>query len=132
MPYFIWIILVSPFRAIIAKSLLELWNPISLQLINEGFVGLLFFIIFFKSIKYAPKKSLPLLFLTNLLTTTAWILYFFSFQKIGIVYTVLIFSLEPILVYISSLVFLKEKFHWKKATAFFIIIIVIILSRILG
>jgi len=132
LPYLLWTLVMAPFTGILAKTILELWNPISFQLVQNGVVGVLFALIFFKSIKSAPKKSLPFLILTNILTTIAWILYFFSYQISGIVYTVLIFSLQPVLVYFASLLFLKEKFHKKKFAAFIIIILAISLSQILG
>jgi len=75
-------------------------------------------------------KALPFLIITNLLTTIAWILYYFSYQISGIIYTVLIFSLQPLLVYAASLIFLKEKFHWKKFAAFMITLAAIIISQI--
>jgi len=130
LPYLLWTLLVSPLRGIISKILLESWNPISLQLIINGASAIFFIIIFSKNLKTAPMKALPFLIITNLLTTIAWILYYFSYQISGIIYTVLIFSLQPLLVYAASLIFLKEKFHWKKFAAFMITLAAIIISQI--
>ena len=129
-PFLVWALIVAPFSGIISKILLEIWNPISLELVRNGAIAFLFIFMFFKSIKSVPKKALPLLLLTNLLTTTAWILYFFSFKILGITQTVLIFSLQPLLVYFSSVYFLKEEFHWKKFAAFIIILVAIFISQI--
>ena len=130
LPFLLWALIVAPFSGIISKILLEIWNPISLELVRNGAIAFLFIFMFFKSIKSVPKKALPLLLLTNLLTTTAWILYFFSFKILGITQTVLIFSLQPLLVYFSSVYFLKEEFHWKKFAAFIIILVAIFISQI--
>lgn len=130
LPYFIWIILAAPFASIIAKQILEQWSPIAFQLIKNGVMGIFFFFVFYSNIKSTPKKSLPLLLLTNFLSSIAWILYFYSYQISGIIFTVLIFSLEPLLVYLAALILLKEKFHWKKFAAFIIILATIILSQI--
>jgi drug/metabolite transporter (DMT)-like permease len=130
LPFMLWTLIAAPFAGIIAKSILEIWNPISFQLIQNSVIGILFLFLFSKNIKHAPIKSIPLLLLTNILSAIAWILYLFSFQISGIVFTVLIFSLQPLLVYISSIIFLKEKIHWKKLTSFIIIIITIALSQI--
>jgi len=130
LPFLLLTLFVSPFSGIIAKILLEIWNPISLELIRSGVIALILTPLFYKNIKTINKKTIPFLLLTNLLTTTAWILYFFSFQIFGIIQTVLIFSLQPTLVYFSSVFFLKEKFHWKKFSAFIIILIAIILSQV--
>lgn len=131
-PYLIFILLISPFRGLMSKVLLQSWDPISLQLATGILPALFFFIYFFKSVKETPnKKAWLLLIATNILTTIAWILYYFSYQKLGIVETVLIFSLQPLLVYFSSILIIKEKFHWKKFVAFMIIVACIALSQVL-
>jgi drug/metabolite transporter (DMT)-like permease len=131
LPYLLWIIFAASFSGIIAKEILTIWSPISFQLIRNTIAGIIFLIIFSRYIKTTPKKALPYLLLTNLLSTIAWILYFFSFQRSGIIFTVLIFSLQPLLVYLASLFLLKEKFQWKKFTAFIIILITIAISQII-
>jgi drug/metabolite transporter (DMT)-like permease len=131
LPYFIWIMLIAPFGGIISKILLKTFDPISLQLIRDFIIAIFFIAIFFKAIKQTPKKAYLPLILTNILTTIAWILYFFSYQKSGIIYTVLIFSLEPLLVYLTSIFLLKEKINLKKIIAFVIILIAIALAQII-
>lgn len=130
-PFLLWAITLAPLNGILSKILLEIWNPISLELIRNGVIALIFIPLFYKNIKKVPKKAIPLLLLTNFLTTIAWILYFFSYQKLGIIYTILIFSLQPLLVYFASISLLKEKINWKKLTAFIIIIISIITAQII-
>lgn len=130
-PFLMWTLIVAPFGAIITKELLQQFNPIALHLVTSGAEALFFVILFSKSFEKTPKQAIPFLFLTNILTTIAWILYFFSFVKSGIVFTVLVFSLQPLLVYISSIIFLKEKFNKKKAFAFLIILVSIAATQIL-
>jgi drug/metabolite transporter (DMT)-like permease len=135
LPFLLWILTIGAFAGIINKLILDVLNPITMQLITDGAIALILTPLYFKDIKSIPKKSLkkalPLLLLTNLLTSIAFILYYFSFQLSGIIYTVLIFSIQPVLVYFISLIFLKEKFHIKKFLAFIIILIVIILSQVI-
>ncbi|MDD4353245.1 MAG: EamA family transporter, partial [Candidatus Nanoarchaeia archaeon] len=126
----LWNLIASPFRGIISKSLLEVWNPISLQLIIDGAISIVLLLLFYKKIKKLPKKAMPYLIITNILTSIAWVLYYYSYQASGIIYTVLIFSLQPILVYVASLIFFKEKFNYKKFTAFVIILISIIITQL--
>lgn len=131
LPYFIWIMIIAPFGGIISKILLKTFDPISLQLIRDFIIAIVFIIIFLKSIKQTPKKAYLPLILTNILTTIAWILYFFSYQKLGIIYTVLIFSLEPLLVYLTSIFLLKEKINLKKIIAFIIILLAIGIAQVI-
>ncbi len=130
-PFLIWTFTVAPLVAIITKELLQQFNPIALHLVTSGFEAIFFLIIFSKNFERTPKKAIPFLILTNLLTTIAWILYFFSFIKSGIVFTILVFSLQPLLVYLASIIFLKEKFNKKKAIAFLIILVSIAATQIL-
>jgi len=131
LPYFIWIMIIAPFGGIISKILLKTFDPISLKLIRDFIIAIVFIIIFLKSIKQTPKKAYLPLILTNILTTIAWILYFFSYQKLGIIYTVLIFSLEPLLVYLTSIFLLKEKINLKKIIAFIIILLAIGIAQVI-
>ena len=123
--------IIAPFGGIISKILLKTFDPISLQLIRDFIIAIVFIIIFLKSIKQTPKKAYLPLILTNILTTIAWILYFFSYQKLGIIYTVLIFSLEPLLVYLTSIFLLKEKINLKKIIAFIIILLAIGIAQVI-
>lgn len=129
--YLFWAILISPFMAIINKIILTAWNPISLELVRTGLVALVLGPLFLRYEKKASLNAFLLLIATNALTTVAWILYFFSFQKFGIIQTVLIFSLQPLLVYFTSIFLLKEKLHWKKFVSFLIILVSIAISRVI-
>lgn len=131
LPFLLWILTIGAFTGVLYKWILDVMNPITLQLITDGVIVLIITPLYFKDIKTISKKALPLIILTSLLTSIAWILYYFSYQISGIIYTVLIFSLQPVLVYFISLIFLKEKFNYKKFTAFIIILIVIILSQVI-
>lgn len=128
--YLFLTLFISPFGAIITKYLLEIWNPISLELVRSGIVALILSPFFLKYEKKASLKAFLLLIATSVLTTIAWILYFFSFQKLGIIQTVLIFSIQPLLVYFASIFLLKEKLHWKKCVSFLIILVAIAVSRV--
>jgi len=129
--FLFWTLIVSPFSLIITKVLLETWNPISLELVRVGIIALIFGPLYFRFEKKASPKAMLLLVATNILTTIAWILYFFSFQKFGVIETVLIFSIQPLLVYFASIFFLKEKLHWKKFVSFLIILASIAVSRVI-
>jgi len=82
------------------------------------------------------KKTTPsvfcLLTLIGILSATGWILYGYSYQQLGVVYTTLVFSLHPMLVYLASIFFLKEKPHWKKSVAFAIVLASIAAAQIFG
>jgi len=130
-PFFIWILLSAPIGASISKLLLESWNPVSLELIRTGIIGAFFLYLFNKNAEKVSLKAFVFLFFTNILTTVAWLLFYFSYQRSGIVYTALLFSIHPLLVYLSAIFFLKEKFNHKKIIAFVIVLISIAIAQLL-
>ena len=123
LPFLIWSLTIAPLMAPFSKILLFSWHPISLQLVRTGLTGLILWPIFAKETRSVSSKTFLLLVSANLLSTLAFILIYFSYHYLGIIYTTLLFLLHPLLVYAGAFVFLKEKFHWKKVTAFIIILL---------
>lgn len=130
LPFLLSALTIGPFRSIIFKELLTIWNPISLELVLSGATALAIAPFFFRRAQNISLKASLLLVAINALSAIAWILYYFSYQRSGIIYTVLIFSLQPILVYFASLFFLKESFQKKKFIAFLIILAAILVAQI--
>jgi drug/metabolite transporter (DMT)-like permease len=131
LPFLVWSLSAAPVGASISKVLLASWNPISLELVRSGAVALVLGLLFAKHAQKVSPKVFSLLLATNILTSIAWILFYFSYQRSGIVYTILIFSLQPLLVYLASVVLLKEPLRWKKVVAFAIVLLSIGIARII-
>lgn len=109
--------------AAISKELLAVWNPIALEMVRTGALAALFLFSFRNAIDKIAPKALGLLVVTNILTTVAWVLFFFGFQRLGIVHTLLLFSLQPFLVYLSSIFVLKERPSRKRIVGFVIVLV---------
>ncbi len=120
--YLLWTLISAPVDAIILKIILQTWDPVALLLVRSIIMGIVFGSLFFKDAKNSTAKTTVLQVLTNIATSVGWLLYYLSYQKTGIVFTTLIVTLQPLLTYLASLLFLKEKFHWKKTTAFVVIL----------
>lgn len=132
LPYFLWLLAIAPVSAAISKELLSVWNPIALEMARTGVLAAGFLFVFRNAIAKVPPRALRLLILTNILTTVAWALFYFGYQRLGIVHTLLLFSLQPFLVYIASIFILKERPLWKRSVAFAIVLISIGVAEILG
>ncbi len=130
--YFMWSLIAAPIAATTSKILLASWNPISLWLVQDAVITVIAIALYRKEFKHTSARTAGMLLLIGALSATGWILFGYSYQKLGVVYTILIFSLHPLLVYVSSLVFLKEKFHWKKAVAFSIVLSAIAGAQVFG
>lgn len=131
-PFFLFALCSAPLRSGIHKVLLMTWHPISLEFMQSAVVAVVLGILFWKDARSVNLKTFYLLVLTNILTTVAWILVSFSIQRSGIVYTGLLFALQPLLVYFSSVLFLREKTNWKKNMAFAVVLLSIGVAQILS
>ena len=131
LPYLASTLVFAPMIPILSKEILMVWHPVLLSLVRNIAIAIIFLVIYYKEIEKVSSKALSLLFLTNLLTTVAGILYFFSYKSFGIVYTILIFSLEPILVRLASIFFLKESFTYKKISAFVVVLASIVINQVI-
>ena len=130
--YLLWSIFVTPIGEVILKTLLQTWNPISLDMIRSASIALVLAPFYYKYDTKVSLNNFGLLILTNILTTGGWLLYFFSYKYSGIVYTVLLYSLQPLLAYFAALILLKERINRKKIFAFFIVLVAIIIAQFMG
>lgn len=131
LPFLIWLMVAAPIMAVLGKMLLVSWHPVSLELVRDGAMALVLGPIFASSVKKVSSRAWLLLLATNILSACGWILFFTSYKLSGVVYTVLIFSLQPLLVYFASVVFLKEPFVKKKFIGFIIVLISIATAQFL-
>ncbi len=132
LPYLISSLAIAPVSAAISKELLLVWNPIALEMVRTGALAALFLFVFGNAIAKISGRALRLLVVTNILTTIAWVFFYFGYQRLGIVHTLLLFSLQPFLVYLSSILILRERPSWKRSAAFVIVLISIGAAEWLG
>lgn len=131
-PFLVWLFIAAPLGASITKELLRVWNPISLELVRSFLIAVILHRYFLRAFRKITFSTFSLFLLTNVLSSVAWILIAYSYQRVGIVHTILFFSLEPLLVYFASVFFLKERFHWKKFVAFIIVLASIVTAQLLS
>jgi drug/metabolite transporter (DMT)-like permease len=131
-PYLAWALLAMPWNSLLAKELLYTWHPVMLELVRNAGLAVVFGIMFWRKCLHVSKPAWIFLVSTNLLTCVAWIIQDFSIRQAGIVFTLLIFSLLPLLTYFSSVFVLKEKFEWKKGVAFAVVLVAIVAVKAAG
>lgn len=129
--FLMWLWFSAPLAAAAAKIILETWSPIALELVRDASIALVLVPLFRPSIRHIPLRGWLLFALTNALSASAWILYFYSYQHLGVVYTGLLFTLQPLLVYFSGVLLLKEPFVLKKFVAFLIVLASITATQVM-
>lgn len=132
LPFLLVMLVSAPLLAVMSKEILTVWNPISMELVRDGVIALILIPLFHSSLHHIPRHGWFLLLTTNLLSSAAWILFFLGYKHLGVVYTGLLFSLSPLLVYLSSLFLLKERFEPKKLVAFIVVLSSIVIAEFLG
>ena len=130
LPYLLSTLILTPMALILLKELLIVWHPISLSLVRNGVIALIFGPLFFKDSVKVSTGAFGLLVTTNILTTIAGVIYLFSYQGLGLVYTTLLISLEPLLVRLATVFVLKEPLHHKSTIAFFVVLASVIVASI--
>ncbi|RJQ35943.1 hypothetical protein C4552_04575 [Candidatus Parcubacteria bacterium] len=131
LPFFLWALAAAPLQAALIKVLLAAWHPVSLELVRSALAAAVFAILYGRAARTISAKTFWALVITNVLSAIAWLLLYTSYQRSGIVYSALLFSLQPLLVYAAALVVLKERFAWKKVLAFHVVIMAIAVAEIL-
>ncbi|MDO8504889.1 MAG: DMT family transporter [Candidatus Liptonbacteria bacterium] len=126
-----WFLLVVPLGAVLSKIILGSWSPIVLALFQDGTVALILGWLYIKESVKISRGAILFLLLTNLFSSAGWILYYVSIQRAGIIYTGLLFSLQPLLTYFAAVVFLKEGLNRKKVLAFLIVLGAVGVAQIL-
>jgi drug/metabolite transporter (DMT)-like permease len=130
-PYIIWSFISAPMGAIIAKILLREWHPVSLGLALHVALAVVFVALYHRSWKPVGTSSSLMLLLTNIMVGSASVLVMFGYQRLGVVYTVLLFSLHPILVNVFSSVFLGERITRKRSIGFAVVLASIVVAQLL-
>jgi len=131
-PFLFWALAIYPFGSLLNKQLLTVWHPVSLELARDAAVAAVLGPLFWRQSAKVSKKALRLLVITNVLSAAAFILQGYSVRANGVILTGLIYSLQPLLAYFSSVVILKDRLDWKKAVALVVVVVSILAVRIIG
>ena len=131
-PYLLWILIIGPLEAAAFKEILAIWDPISLQFVRELIIVPILGFMYADTLRRVSPKSFGAIFFTGAILTLGSILFFVSYAKLGVIYTTLIFTLQPLLTYLGALLLLKEKFYRKKFIAFLIVLISIAVAQAIG
>lgn len=131
-PYILWSLITYPLAIAGAKIALRSLDPIALETFRFIPVALIMFLLFHNSMK-RPIGSVSWTFLlaTNVLTTASGILLLYGYHSLGVIYTGLLFTLEPMLVYVFALVILGERFERKKFIGFVVVLLSIGAAQLL-
>jgi drug/metabolite transporter (DMT)-like permease len=131
-PFLFWALAVYPLGSLLNKELLAVWNPVGLEFVRDVAIAVVLGPLFYRQSSKVPGKAFRLLVVTNLLSAAAFIIQGYSVQRSGIIFTGLVYSLQPLIVYFSSILIFKDRFDPRKALAFGVVVAAILAVRLLG
>lgn len=104
-----------------SKSILALYNPLSFYIVRCFFVFILSLALFKSKISSTKNLKFNIIFIAIIWIAYRFLLYT-GYDLYGVIFTTLMFILAPILIYISAIVFLKEKPKLKNIIAAVVIL----------
>lgn len=104
------------------KQLLLVYSPLALYAIRTGILSLLFFIFLRPKLKRLNRFNVFSIFGTAFVVSVQYVALYFAISKIGLVRTSLISMVGPFLVFVFSMIFLKERMVAKQIVADIIIL----------
>lgn len=104
-------------ESLFLKELLLVYSPVALYSFRTGVLALLFFIFLKPKIKGLELKKVGSILLDAFSVSAQYVTLYFAYSRIGLVRTSLIVMIGPVLIFIFSFIFLKEKIVPKKLFA---------------
>ncbi|MEK6914713.1 MAG: DMT family transporter [Nanoarchaeota archaeon] len=110
----------------ISKSLLNFYDPISFYFIRCFLIFILSLMVFRNKLNKINNGSIFLFLISGVFWVGYRILLYYGYNIFGIVFTTTIFILSPVLVYVFSAIFLKEKISRRQVFSSVIIVFCIL------
>jgi drug/metabolite transporter (DMT)-like permease len=91
------------------KIILEVISPVSLYAIRCGFLALIFIVMHRQAFAKNALLAWKYLLIPSILAVLTMVFRFYGFETVGIIYTVLVLTISPLLIYLASALLFKEK-----------------------
>lgn len=117
---------------ILIKILLNVMSPVALYGIRTGILFIFFYFYYRPDLFRVGNTTTGLILLSSFLGVVQMITKFYGFEIYGVIYTSLILILAPLLIYISSAIFLHEKLKTRTIISGLVILGCIVYATVLG
>lgn len=113
---------------IIIRELLRVYSPVALYGIRTLIIGLFFAAYFRPRYRQVSNRHWKLLALSGLVGVTLMIARFYAFDKLGIVYTILLSVLAPVIAFYASWGILHERIRARVVAASLVIMACVVVA----
>ncbi|MBW3014037.1 DMT family transporter [Candidatus Woesearchaeota archaeon] len=125
-------VVVAAFEAIFIRYLLDFYNPFSLYFVRIGIAAILMWLYAKPHVGKVKSKSWLYIIILSVFVLIQFIFTYWSYAVNGLVYTMLILNLLPVMIFAYAWTLGKERFEWKKFLAAIVILGCVIAVQILG
>lgn len=105
-----------------SKSILQYYNPLSFYLVRCFFVFLLSWMLFHSKLRFTKGLKMQIILIAVIWVAYRFLLYT-GYEIYNVIFTTLMFILAPVLIYLSAIIFLKERPTWRNTVAAIVILI---------
>jgi len=113
---------------IIIRELLRVYSPVALYGIRTLIIGLFFAAYFRPRYRQISNRHWKLLALSGLVGVTLMVARFYAFDKLGIVYTILLSVLAPVIAFYASWGILHERIRARVVAASLVIMACVVVA----
>jgi len=128
---FLAVILMSV-ESIIIRELLRSYSPVSLYAIRTFFIGLFFLLYYQPKWKDVARSPLWLIGLSSAVGVTQMVAKFYAFDSLGVVFTTLVSTLGPIIVFLGSWEILHERIRPRVVIAAVVILACVTVATVIA
>ncbi len=119
-------------EVLVIRKLLFYFAPATLYFVRCTVLFLVFLLFYRTNFARIHPSAVWGVVITSLLGVAQMIARFYSYQAVGIIFTTLVLSISPVLVYIFGFFFLKEKIQPKKLIGGVLILVCVVIGFLLA
>lgn len=127
----LWCVVLMASEQIMQRYLLEVYSPIALYAVRTGIMALIYPFYLKPNWKEFNVKVVGSIFLLAVIAIFFISMQLYAYKSLGVEFTILVFMLQPILVFIYAMIARGEKFKGKKILAALVIITAIIYAYLM-
>lgn len=130
--YLLLAVVLMSIEMIFIKILLNVYSPVALYMVRTFFIAIASWVVLMPSFKGLDAKRISIMVGTSALAVAQMVLIYTAIELRGLVFTTLILILTPILVYILSVIFFREKLKTMTIISAVVIVFCIVYATLLG
>ncbi|MEK7548590.1 MAG: DMT family transporter [Patescibacteria group bacterium] len=127
---FLAVILISV-ESVIIRELLYTYSPVALYAVRTGFIALFFWAYYHPKWRRVSTVHYRLVALSALIGVVQMVSRFYAFQEIGIIYTVLVTVMAPVIIFLASWEILHERIRPRVVAGSLVILVCVAWATII-